>query len=144
MEQGGEGPQRGAQVSQAAETRPPWPETTLEEKVTQWTGPPSGSSSRRRQVREKWQWVCYVWRKSVSRRGRGRQVCPGGAGLAPLLGDSSDTLKPLTAQPEDKGSFRRKVPSGLRGAQAKGPGLRLAVCSDLLGPRASWAFLCGA
>ena len=38
MEQGGEGPQRGAQVSQAVETRPPWPETTLEEKVTQWTG----------------------------------------------------------------------------------------------------------
>lgn len=69
-------------------------------------------------------------------------MCPGGAGPAPLLRDSSDTLKPLTARPKDKGSHRGKVPSGLGGVQAKGPGLQPAVCSDLLGPRASWAFLC--
>lgn len=62
MEQGGEGPRRGAQVSQTTEARPPCPETALEEKVTQRMGPPSGSSSRRGQVREKWQQLCYMQR----------------------------------------------------------------------------------
>ena len=134
MEQGGEGPRTGAQVSQTTEAQPPCPETALEERVTQQMGPPSGSSSRRGQVREKRQQVCSTQQQPMSGREGGGQACQEGPGWAPLLGDSSDTPEAPHSPTQGRGLEQGDVPSGAGGVQAKGLGLWPSACSDLLGP----------